>query len=653
MKADIVISGGSFSAPAAALAAARACPDAEILLVEPTDWLGGQATSQGVSAIDNAWFDPPATLMREHPGDYYPRDYFGFLERLAGSGAAGAPGCGLAPKGCSWVSRETYDPRSAAWVLDRMIEGIPRITALTMTVVKKVESSTTTDADGPGRIITRLTLIRRTPHDGYRPFDKFLSREIADWFDPADSAHFAKATIVVEPRDATRGLVVIDASELGDVVVLSGAASTVGRELSTEELLDNGSMPPTDETGSQATVYPFCMTGHPCPCSEDQLKTPFADFDAYYRQQRASYFSFGKHDWNTIWTYRRLKTNAPLNDIHAVSPDDVTMQNWYPGNDYPYGSIFKTAAAAAEEAGDWRGGILTHHLAGAEKLAIAWYFHLKEKRPTDWDTLYLRGEHPLNMMGTSTGLSKFPYIRCTRRIIGLGNFRLLARYLVDTESPDYRGGTSFRFFDSVGIGNYAVDIHPTLTSTGIRPPFEKAAPFYIPYRALGSANVRNLLAAGKLIATTYVTNSAYRVHPIEWAIGSAAGAAAGLMHRHGRTNVQLLDSGMLRELQTEVNRNSPISWAAYDPNPLPPHRGDLVVNDLRPVRREKPFRVEVFRPGAVRAQVRRGNQLLGETSRLANGRLLLENARVADPGTGTFEALCYDTAGNLFDTLRA
>ena len=41
---------------------------------------------------------------------------------------------------------------------------------------------------------------------------------------------------------------------------------------------------------------------------------------------------------------------------------------------------------------------------------------------TAWDTHLLRTTDTLNMMSTGTGLAKFPYIRCTRRIIGV--FRL-------------------------------------------------------------------------------------------------------------------------------------------------------------------------------------------------------------------------------------
>jgi hypothetical protein len=39
--------------------------------------------------------------------------------------------------------------------------------------------------------------------------------------------------------------------------------------------------------------------------------------------------------------------------------------------------------------------------------------------------------------------------------------------------------------------------------------------------------VGNLLPACKNIGTTHITNGAYRVHPVEWGIGEAAGALAG------------------------------------------------------------------------------------------------------------------------------
>lgn len=108
---------------------------------------------------------------------------------------------------------------------------------------------------------------------------------------------------------------------------------------------------------------------------------------------------------------------------------------------------------------------------------------------------------------------------------------------------------------------------PLLASKGLSPSLEKAAPFYIPYRSLASHNVRNLIVGGKLIAGTYLTNAAYRLHPIEWAIGSAAGAAAALMAKDRQTNYELLKASTLRRLQEEISRNSPIQWTALHAYP--------------------------------------------------------------------------------------
>ena len=35
--------------------------------------------------------------------------------------------------------------------------------------------------------------------------------------------------------------------------------------------------------------------------------------------------------------------------------------------------------------------------------------------------------------------------------------------------------------------------------------------------------VENLVGAGKAIGTTHITNGAYRLHPVEWNVGEAAG----------------------------------------------------------------------------------------------------------------------------------
>jgi len=647
--ADIIINGGSFGAPAAALAAARANPLAAIVLTEPTDWLGGQATSQGVSAIDNAWHPPAQALMANTPSTYYAADYLDFLNRMRDTTNTTAPGTGLSPAGTSWVSRESFDPRTGAWALDQMVADYPNIRVLKMTVLKKVATTDVSDSYGMAHKITSLTLIQRAPRNGYVPFTKFLSEELPDWYSPADSENFTKQTLIVKPARPERGMVVIDASETGDAIVLSDADYVVGREKTTEAVAADGQAPEHNETHSQATVFPFCMTNAASPNTETELKAPWTDFETAYQARKNSYFGFGQWSWERVWTYRRLKTTGPSGQYDNVYQGDVTMQNWYPGNDYPDKSIYLAKGPTAAQAGDWQGGLDLSAIAGAEKIALAFYFYMKERNTQSWDTHYLRGDDPLNMMGTPHGLAKFPYIRCGRRILGLENFRLLQRYLLpSTTGPG--AITSYRFYDSVGIGNYAMDSHAVSGSAGIGHNNEKPAPFYLPYRAIASGNVRNLLTGCKSFAGTYWTNSAYRLHPIEWAVGSASGVAAAQMFADSKTNIELLELPALRQMQTEIAKNSPIHWAAYDSTSIPAKDGDLVVNDLKPVVYQVPFQIQIYSFGSTRAEIFMNGQQVGETSSRVNDHLLYANA-VATTNPLTIEARCYNASNSLVATL--
>jgi hypothetical protein len=326
------------------------------------------------------------------------------------------------------------------------------------------------------------------------------------------------------------------------------------------------------------------------------------------------------------------------------------MQNWYPGNDYPYKSIYLDKAATAAQKADWEGGLDLSAISGAEETAVAFYFYMKERNTQSWDTHYLHGDDDLNMMGTPTGLSKFPYIRCGRRILGLQNFRLLQRYLLPaTTGPG--AITSFRFYDSVGIGNYAMDSHFVNGSTGIGHNNEKPAPFYLPYRAIASSNVRNLLSGCKSFAGTYWTNSAYRLHPIEWAVGSAAGVAAAQMNRDTHSNMDMLQLPNLREMQTEIAKNSPINWAAYDTDVIPPKDGDIIVNDLKAISYLKSFPIQIYQFGSVRAELFINGQLIGQTTQRVNDNLLFNDA-VATTNPIQLEARCYGDTGSLMATLK-
>jgi hypothetical protein len=65
--------------------------------------------------------------------------------------------------------------------------------------------------------------------------------------------------------------------------------------------------------------------------------------------------------------------------------------------------------------------------------------------------------------------------------------------------------------------------------------------------------VDNLLAGAKDIATTHVTNGAYRLHPVEWGVGEAAGHLAAFCGaRRSLPRAVRADPALLREFRDEL-----------------------------------------------------------------------------------------------------
>ena len=158
-------------------------------------------------------------------------------------------------------------------------------------------------------------------------------------------------------------------------------------------------------------------------------------------------------------------------------------------------------------------------------------------------------------MDTSDGLAKFPYIREARRIKAL-------RTVVEQDvSAEYQqGAAAAPFADTVGIGWYPIDIHragPEDVGVSCR-----TRPFQIPLGALIPIRIRNLLAAAKNIGTTHITNGCFRLHPVEWNIGEAAGSLASFSLEQGRSAADVYADVALRTaFQTTLKREGvPLGW---------------------------------------------------------------------------------------------
>ena len=121
------------------------------------------------------------------------------------------------------------------------------------------------------------------------------------------------------------------------------------------------------------------------------------------------------------------------------------------------------------------------------------------------------------------------------------------------------------YADSVGIGMYRIDLHP---STGGDNYIDVASsPFQIPLGALIPQRMANLLPASKNIGTTHITNGAYRLHPVEWNVGEAAGIlAAFCLERKLAPRAVRNRPGLLGAFQSLLRREGvELSWPRLTP----------------------------------------------------------------------------------------
>ncbi|MGF1634272.1 MAG: FAD-dependent oxidoreductase [Phycisphaerae bacterium] len=117
------------------------------------------------------------------------------------------------------------------------------------------------------------------------------------------------------------------------------------------------------------------------------------------------------------------------------------------------------------------------------------------------------------------------------------------------KQQDVEAGGAFE--DVVAFGGWSMDDHHPagLLYPGEPTIFHPApSPYGIPYRSLYSRNVDNLLFAGRNISVTHAALSSTRVMATCAVIGQAAGTAAALCTKHGRTPRQLYQRH-LKELQ--------------------------------------------------------------------------------------------------------
>ena len=335
----------------------------------------------------------------------------------------------------------------------------------------------------------------------------------------------------------------IDATELGDLLPLTRTEFVTGSE-SNRETQELHGQEKADPTNQQAFTVCFAVDhldgeNHVIDRPENydfwrdlvpQMTPPWPgrllDFTYTHPSSlKPKELGFSPHGQSkpgtlNLWRYRRIADRN--NFAPGTYRSDVSLINW-PQNDYFLGNLVGVEPDERQR-----------HIDRAKQLSLSLLYWLQTDAPrpdgkTGWPGLRLRRD----LVGTEDGLAKFPYIRESRRIqaaftvleehCGRAN-RALATGKKESEVK------SAEFSDSVGIGSYHIDLHPS--SAGDNYIDFGSLPFQIPLGALLPRRVRNLLPACKNLGTTHITNGCYRLHPVEWNIGESAGALIAFCKQH-------------------------------------------------------------------------------------------------------------------------
>lgn len=530
LTTPVLVMGGGLGGVAAALAVAEL--GMSCILTEEGEWLGGQLTSQAVPQDDNPWIDGGLTsnsyrALRERIRGYYQRNY---------PLAPGVDADTLNP-GLAFVGPICHEPRVAESAIGELLS--PHV------------------AGG------RITILKHR-----RPIAAQTSGDRVDAVTFEDVRTGSRTT--VSPT------FIIDSTELGDLLALAGIEHVIGAESRD----DTGELHATEEANvadQQATTWCFAVDYRPGedhtidrpegyarwrdlhPAIWPDRLFSWTDVNPVNLKTRQRMLFEGDtdearlYDW---WHFRRILARQQFD--RAIIPFDISLIN-QPQIDYTDRPLLRPDSTVDP---------LAKVEALEQSKSYLYWLQTEAPRPdggTGYPGLNPRGD----ALGTEDGFAKDLYVREGRRLEA--RFRILEQHIGYEARGDGRGAELFD--DTVGIGFYRIDLHP---STSGRSYVDlNCFPFQVPLGALLPKRVENVIAGGKNIGTTHVTNGAYRLHPVEWVIGEAAGALAAFCLQRGTAPAGVVEgSDRLREFQGMLSSalGVPLQWPEdmrYAPYPFP------------------------------------------------------------------------------------
>ncbi|MBC8063961.1 MAG: FAD-dependent oxidoreductase [Chlorobia bacterium] len=475
---DILIVGGGTGGCAAAMAATSM--GLHVVMTEPYNWIGGQLTSQAVPPDEHPWIEQFGCTARYRRYRDLVRAWYRSdtpLTEAARSERWLNPGGG-------WVSKLCHEPK-IGWEVLRQMLSHPLLDVRLHRIPVRAEVH--------GDQV--LALVLKNLENGDE------ERVEANYF--------------------------LDATELGDLLPITGTEYITGaeskRDTGEPHAVDGDQEPHNvqgltwvmalgydaagDHTIEKPAQYDYWRTYRPSFWPDNLLS--FKMLDVRTLEPR-DFPLFGNDRFN-LFEYRQIVDPT----IYEDSREAATIANW-PQNDYFDGNIIDEPA-----------DVVATRLEASRQLSLSFLYWLQSEG--GYPGLHLRPD----LTGTPDGLAQAPYIRESRRI--KAQFTVLEQHVAAYTNEGRDRAADFP--DSVGIGAYRLDLHPS--TSGANTIDTSSLPFQIPLGSLIPVRMRNLLPACKNLGVTHLTNGCYRLHPVEWNIGESAGLLAAFCLQSGLEPAQV------------------------------------------------------------------------------------------------------------------
>lgn len=402
----------------------------QTLIIEETSWLGGMLTSAGVSAIDGN-HQLPGGLWGEFRNELY--KYYG--------------GAGALQTG--WVSNTLFEPSVANRILKEMSAREKPLSIL------------------------------------YNTRWKSVLRRGGRWV----------VTIEKEGKIQTiEATILIDATELGDVLAKAGASYHIGMD----SKFDTGESYAPDSANHIIQDLTYVVTLKDYGKGADKTIPRPAGYDSSVFACSCTHADPSLTDKPEDNCYKMLQ--------YGRLPNNKYMINWPAcGNDFYLNVI--------EKSPEERKALLEE--AKLHSLRFVYYMQTK----LGYRNLGIADdEYP-----TTDRLPMIPYYRESRRVKGLVTFSyedMLNPYA--RSLPLYRTG--------IAVGDYPIDHHHAKNPAAPLIEFVKIkVPSYnVPMGSLIPEGVDGLIVAEKSISVTNIVNGATRLQPVVLQLGQAAGIMAAL-----------------------------------------------------------------------------------------------------------------------------